>query len=268
MDNFSHIYPLFLSSLLLSLIFTATNSEQSILDSVKCVDCAKDFIYCRNNYYNSNESDLASFHCECTDDYPIVLDGRFCLPKRSINESCFLTEQCQQNLSSNIGCFLNGKNLLEAHNAVRQIVEKKSSVNLFEEARCSCYPNHYYDNQRQVCLCLNSLQTSNQIESYKCQSSNVMVDDFTTGYHYSETIVFWIIFMLILIVIFMLLTIYRKCFYNASHFVRVNHCVYDYEPTLIPTTTLVNMQIINNNQHERRNLIQDHLPSYEEAIHN
>lgn len=266
MEDLPDIY-LFL--LFLSLILT-TNCEQSALN---CVDCDEDFVYC-NNYYNSNET-LTSFQCECSQHYPIVLDGRFCLPHRNFNQTCFLSEQCQQNLYSNIGCFLNGKNLLEAHNAVKHIVDIKSSVKSTERAYCLCSPNYYYDYELNICLCKNDslIKGFNSIESYKCKSSNAFAEEFSVSVHYSETIVFWIVLMLIMTTIFMLLTIYRKCYHFMNSFIEANDCVYNYntyEPTLMSTTTLINMQIVNNNnynnEHERRNLIQDQPPSYEETI--
>ncbi len=271
MEDLPDIYRVLLSLLFLSLILTTatTNSEQSALNSYKCVDCDKDFIYCRNDYYNSNET-LASLQCECSQHYPIVLDGRFCLPHRNFNQTCFLSEQCQKNLYSNIGCFLNGKNLLEAHNAVKHIVDIKSSVKSTERAYCLCSPNYYYDYEQNICLCKNDslIKSWNSIE---CKSSNIRADEFSVSVHYSETIVFWTVLILILTIIFMLLTIYRKC----NHFIETNNYVYNhntYEPTLMSTTTLINMQNVNNsnnnndNEHERRNLIQDQPPSYEEAI--
>jgi hypothetical protein len=263
MEHLPDIYRVLLSLLFLSLILT-TNSEQSAHNPHKCVDCEKDFIYC----YNSNKT-LASFQCECSQHYPIVLDNRFCLPHRNFNQTCFLSEQCQQNLYSNIGCFLNGKNLLEAHNAVKHIVDIKSSVKSTERAYCLCSPNYYYDYEQNICLCKNDslIKSWNFKESY-CKSSNIKPEEFSVSVHYSETIVFWTVLMLILTIIFMLLTIYRKC-YNLNSLIETNNCVYNYntyEPTLMSTTTLINMQIVNNNnEHERRNLIQDQPPSYEEA---
>lgn len=198
--------------------------------------------------------------CQCDPEFPIVLDNRICLPLRLFNQTCVLTEQC---VGSKVGCFKNGVNLMEAHDGLKHLVDiiSRGSSKPGVRARCRCAPNHFYDPESRNCLC----QTNSTNKKCLIKSWHLITDqEYTsTRVHFAETIVFWIILMLILTLIFMVLTICRKCFCSDSSYV-------DYRAvcTTSTTTTLIDMTFINNTN-DRLNSIasnEDRPPTYEEAI--
>ena len=250
-----------LSHLVLTLILVVTQSGHCS-PTTHSVQNEHDFNYC-SNYLGRNNSDSELEQCVCSADYPIVLDKRFCLPNRNYNQSCVLTEQCLRSGIPGIGCYRNGLNLLEEHNGVKQLVDTITIVRSVQamNARCQCPPNHSYDNERRICLC----KTNSTAKKCLIKSWHLITDqEFnSSGVHFAETIVFWIILMLILTLIFMVLTICRKCF--CSHNSSVDYRTVCSTTT---TTTLVDMTFINNTN-DRINsiaLIEDRPPTYEEAI--
>ena len=244
---------------LLSLVFNTY-----CFDSSDCVDCGHDFVYCISKQIVRNTSDSEPEFCECSANYPILLDNRFCLPVRHYNQSCFLAKQCRQkDIHSNIGCIRDGQNLLEAHKAIKQIVDSISSISEESDptARCGCPHNHRYDTERRVCLCEKTFENHKNLN--KCFTLNG--EEFTvTPLHFAETIVLWVILTLILTFVFMILTIFRKCFCLPNNYGNYrSHC------TTATTSTLFDIRLINNFNHRQNsiNIFPDRPPTYEEATH-
>ena len=239
------------------------------IETSDCLDCRQDFTYCVTKQINKTISDSGPDFCECSPNYPIVLDNRFCLPFRLFNQSCYLTEQCQQkSINSNLGCFRDGHNLLESHHAMKQVTDSLSSVPEAEDptARCGCPPNHYYDIERRYCFCVYNYKN---VKKCRTKGQNMTGDDFmATPLLFEETIFLWVILMLILTLIFMVLTICRKCFCSQSNY----YSYVDYRTGVCSrttTTTLIDCSFTNslNDRQFSINLIRERPPTYEEAIH-
>lgn len=124
-----------------------------------------------------------------------------------------------------------------------------------ELAYCKCLPNYYYENQSQMCTFLTD-SVAHWIKDLPSLNKNNINDDrdhLDEAVHFSESIISWILLMFLLTMIFVILTVLRKCFYSVryqSDFHRDYHVSRDYQltrasmtgPMLIPLTTIDNQQ--------------------------
>lgn len=142
-----------------------------------------------------------------------------------------------------------------------------------ELAYCKCLPNYYYENQSQMCTFLTD-SMAHWIKDLPSLNKNNINDDrdhLDEAVHFSESIISWILLMFLLTMIFVILTVLRKCFYSFRYqsdfhrdyqvsrdyqlardyqMARDYHMARDYQltrasmtsPTLIPLTTIDNQQ--------------------------
>lgn len=101
--------------------------------SVNCIACD------HNKYTTGCEDRIGSFcnqtsnQCECRLDFEVQLSDRFCLKKRALFESCFISEQCLNDSK----CFGNSSQLSSTS------IELRPDVPLSPEGLCLCPPTHF-----------------------------------------------------------------------------------------------------------------------------
>ena len=106
--------------------------------SVSCTACDQ------IKYSSGCEDSVGSFcnqtssQCQCRPDFDVTLSDRFCLKRRALFESCFVSEQCLNSSK----CYANSTQLLSATTQFWI----RPDIPLSPEGLCVCPPTHFISN--------------------------------------------------------------------------------------------------------------------------
>ena len=115
---------------LIKMMCTCTCTLLFFSEIAKSNKSLQDFVYCiksnKSSTITTQSQSINLNQCDCDSDYPISLVDRFCLPRKQINQTCYISSQCSDVDWDSTGCFIGDKLIQYDYEALKLLIQHRT----------------------------------------------------------------------------------------------------------------------------------------------